>query len=95
MYAKNIIAPVLILHDKDDTVVAYEHACTLYASLGSACKQLITVEGTRHGRMFQYDLAQYRAYVEQFIAACYANKMYQVIKQELDHVVEQMQKIAA
>lgn len=73
MYAKNITSPVLILHDQNDTVVEYNHALTLHESLGSVCKQLITVTGTYHGKL-RHNTQQYKAYVEQFIEACYTNK---------------------
>jgi alpha-beta hydrolase superfamily lysophospholipase len=69
-YAHLISCPVLIMHDSADHLIDYVHAEKIYNALGSLCKRLWTVSGTRHGKMHKQIPAEYRNVIEEFIASC-------------------------
>ena len=71
-YAHLISCPVLIMHDEFDHLIDYRHAQNLFDSLGSKCKLLWNVTGTRHGKMFKQIPSEYKKMIEGFIDACSA-----------------------
>ena len=75
-YAPLITCPVLIMHDRNDHLINYCHAERLYNAVGSSCKELWTVENTRHGRMFKQIPELYRAKIEKFLSQCLFSRIH-------------------
>jgi pimeloyl-ACP methyl ester carboxylesterase len=69
-YAAKITCPVLIMHDEYDHLIDFGHAQKIFDSLGSTCKLLWNVTGTRHGKMHKQIPEKYKKVVDGFIAAC-------------------------
>lgn len=69
-YASKITCPVLLIHDKNDHLIDYKHACNIFDALGSHCKLLYTPIGSRHGKMHLQQPENYKKVVEYFIKQC-------------------------
>ncbi len=69
-YAAKIRCPVLIMHDEFDHLIDYRHAEDIFGNLGSDCKLLWKVTGTRHGKMYKQIPTDYKKVIDNFISAC-------------------------
>ncbi len=69
-YAHRVKCPVLLMHDVHDHLIDYCHAQKLFQAISSSCKELWTVQNTRHGKISFQIPEEYKQHIESFLSRC-------------------------